>query len=91
MQVISGVVIHPAEVIYSVINTGWFKVLPGPGYLWANSAHYILGWKSFALIALGALALTGKDTNRKIRKTVFIYNFGSKSGSRNSAVTTCKV
>ena len=58
MKIVSGVIIHPSEVINSVINTGWFKVLPGPGYLWANSAHYILGWKSFALIALGQWFLT---------------------------------
>ena len=32
-----------------------------------------------------------KDTNRKIRKTEFVYICGSKSGSSNSAVNTGEV
>ena len=33
----------------------------------------------------------GKDTNRKIRKTEFIYIFGCKNGSSSSAVNTGEV
>ena len=38
---------------------GWVTVIPGPGLVWTNSTHYILGWKSISLIVIGALALIG--------------------------------
>ena len=51
------------------------------------TVHLLLLFTKRLVLAIMALVVT-KDTNRKIRKTKFIYICGSKNGSSSSAVKT---